>query len=106
MGVEDSNLKVPSELGEAGPFVRRVAGSITVQLNDLERQLAPLQETWTGEAYVYFDGLEKEWHNSARGLFGDGQQQPGILGDIAHRLDVAWYNYVTTQNANTKQWMH
>ncbi|MEU4642895.1 hypothetical protein [Micromonospora sp. NPDC023814] len=106
MGVENTSLKVPTELGEAGPFVRQVAGNIIVQLNDLARQLAPLQDTWTGDAYVYFNALEQSWNLSARGLFGDGQQEPGILGDIAHRLDVAWYNYVTTQNANTKQWMH
>jgi hypothetical protein len=104
MGVEDSNLKVPTELGDAGPYVRRVAGTIVGQLDTLARELAPLQDTWTGDASAKFYLLEQHWDMSAKGLFGDGVTYPGIFGDIANRLDVAWYNYVTTQNVNTKQW--
>ena len=108
MAVEATPLHVPTELGEAGHFVRTSAGTIVGQLETLAKQLLPLQETWNDPgngASTYFHGLEQEWNMSALGLFGDGVQQPGILGDIAHRLDVAWYNYVTTQQTNTKQWM-
>jgi hypothetical protein len=104
--IEDSNLAVPTQLGDAGPYVRKVAGIVTGQLNTLAGQLKPLETTWTGDAYTYFNGLEQEWNAAAQGLFGDGVSYPGILGDIAHRLDVAWYNYCVAQQANTKMWLH
>jgi hypothetical protein len=109
MGVEDTPLQVPAELGDAGPFVRRTAGTLGGYLSGLQNQLAPLPETWkdTGNgASTQYQNYELEWRNAAADLFGDGQANPGILGDIAHRLDVAWYNYVTAQNTNTKMWLH
>jgi hypothetical protein len=108
MGVEDSLLKVPVELGDAGHQVRIASQAIVDQLAALAGKLAPLQETWNDPGFgasTYFQGLEQYWNNAAHGLFGDGEKEPGILGDIAHRLDVMWYNYVTTQQTNTKQWM-
>jgi hypothetical protein len=109
VGVEDSDLHVPTELGDAGPYVRKIAGTVMQQLSTLKNQLVPLQATWHDPGFgasSWFEGLELEWRMSAMGLFGDETSgNPGILGDIAHRLDVSWYNYVTTQQTNTKQWM-
>lgn len=109
MGVEDTGLQVPTDLGDAGPFVRRVAASLMGSLGKLQSQLAPLPETWNdggSGAFSNYQAYELEWRTAATDLFGDGQTQPGVLGDIAHRLDVAWYNYVTAQQTNTKMWMH
>lgn len=108
MAVEDSNLRVPVELEHAGTDVRTKARLIVAQLETLAKQLLPLQETWNDPgfgAFSWFQGLQQEWNMSAKGLFGDGAVEPGILGAIANRLDVSWYNYVTTQTTNTKQWM-
>jgi hypothetical protein len=104
MAVEDSHLVVPTSLEEAGPHVRQVASNIVLELEALNRELAPLAETWTGDTFTYFNGLEQEWNLGALGMFGDGRTYPGVLGDIATKLDVAWANYVLTQQTNNRQW--
>lgn len=104
MGVEDTQLMVPTSLGEAGPFVRSTATDITLQLEELARQLSMLPETWSGDQALAFEKLKQDWNLAAMGLFGDGQTQPGILGHVATKLDHAWYVYVTTQQGNTKRW--
>lgn len=106
MGIEDALLRVPTELGDAGPHVRLVAGNIMEQLRSLKTKLGPLEETWTGAAFELFHPLELQWQAAARGLFGDDHTEPGVLGDVAHRLDEIYANYMLTQHVNTRQWMH
>jgi hypothetical protein len=105
MNVEGSHLKVPATLQNAGHRVSTDASTIIGALETLGNQLRPLQDSWTGDAYTYFNLLQQEWNVSALGLFGDGVTHPGLLGNIAAALDAAWYNYVTGQNANTRTWI-
>ena len=103
--IESSNLQVPPELAEAGPHVRTVSGNLASELDTLQKKLAPLAESWKGDAYQYFTGLEQEWNLASVGLWGDGTGgSVGLLPFIAHALDVAYENYMNAEHSNTKTW--
>jgi len=104
MGIEDTHIRVPTELGDAGPWVRRTAASMAATLAELQRRFAPLAETWTGDAKIAFDAAEMEWHKASAYFFGDDGSGIGVLTDIAQHLDVAWINYVNGQVHTTKLW--
>lgn len=112
---------VANELATAGPHVRSVAAQLTQDLLELRNRLAPLAETWDSGAHSYYDPLERMWDQSAQRLFGTSgtataAQDPtnpgqvlageGVLGEIAHALDVTWTNYVAGEAANTHIWQH
>lgn len=103
--IESSNLQVPPELADAGTKVRGISSSLASELDTLQKKLAPLADSWTGNAYQYFTGLEQEWNLASMGLWGDGTQaNSGLLPFIAHALDVAYANYMNAEQSNTKSW--
>jgi len=114
-------LWVANELSTAGQTVRNTAIQLTQDLQDLRNQLAPLAESWDSDSHNYYDELERLWDQASQRLFGtsgaataspgttdQGQvlAQEGVLGEIAHALDVTWDNYVLTEGANTHIWQH
>jgi len=103
MGLEDSHIRVPTELGDAGPTVRSKAAALSASLAELQSQIAPLADTWTGDTKIAFDILEDKWHKAAGYFFGD-EAGVGILGDIANHLDAAYVNYVNGQTYTTRTW--
>lgn len=103
--IESSHLQVPPELAGAGGQVRTVSASLATELDTLRRKLAPLEESWTGEAHQYFTGLQQEWNLASLGLWGDGTKGGmGLLPFIAHALDVAYQNYLNAELTNTRTW--
>jgi hypothetical protein len=103
--VESANLGVPVELESAGPYVRGVSSALSGELTTLQGRLDPIAATWTGDTYNDFNNFEAMWHNSAINLFGDGADNPGILGVIAKALDIAWINYQNTEHGNSKMFL-
>ena len=116
--IDNTPIWVANELSTAGPHVRGVAGELTQHLQDLRSRLAPLAESWDSNAHAYFDELESLWNQAATRLFGtsgtvtatpgaspgETLAQEGVLGEIAHALDVTWANYVRTEQGNTYMW--
>lgn len=101
MALNDSiPIAVPTNLEGAGAYINSQAGAIADELAALARQLAPLQDTWTGQAAVYYEGLQQEWNRAAEGLFAPD----GVLGQIAHAMNVNWNNYSDAESSNVRTW--
>jgi uncharacterized protein YukE len=108
--IDNSRIMVGDELEGAGPYIRGQAQAIMDELTKLKGMLAPLPDYWKstnwgghgpGAAQAYQD-VQNEWDLSAQTLLGpDGV---GVLGDIAHAMDVAWVNYGDAELANTRTW--
>ncbi len=101
-GIDGSSIVVPTDLEAAGTYINTQAQAMADELQTLASQLAPLQETWTGTAQTYYDGLQTEWNIAAAGLFGPD----GVLGQIASAMGVTWGNYDESEAANTQTWQH
>ena len=102
--IASSNLQVPAELEDAGNHVRTISTALSAELEMLKRELAPLADTWKGEANTYFTGLEQEWNLAAAGLWGDGSGSTGLLPFIARALDTIYTNYATAETSNMTTW--
>jgi len=63
---DGNQIVVPTELEGAGAYINGMASTIADELAALRQQLEPLQDTWTGQAAVYFQGLEQEWNQAAQ----------------------------------------
>ncbi|WP_306204564.1 WXG100 family type VII secretion target [Actinoplanes sp. RD1] len=98
--VANSNLRVPAELELAGQQLQAKATLILEQLDALRAKLAPLQDTWQGPAWSYYQDLQNQWNMAAEGLFGEN----GILGHIASAVNVSWNNYVVSESDNVRTW--
>jgi WXG100 family type VII secretion target len=100
--VGGSRIAVPSELQAAGSTINGIAAAIEGELSALKSLLAPLQDTWTGAAQAYYQGLQNEWNIAADGLFGP----TGVLGQIAQTMNLNWNNYTDSESANVRTWQH
>jgi WXG100 family type VII secretion target len=100
--VSGARIAVPSELQAAGTTINGIATAIEGELSALKSLLAPLQDTWTGAAQVYYQGLQNEWNIAADGLFGP----TGVLGQIAQTMNLNWNNYTDSESANVRTWQH
>jgi uncharacterized protein YukE len=100
--IQGSLISVPTDLEHAGPYITGVCGELVSELAQLKAQLAPLQDGWTGAAKTYFEDQQTLWNLSADGLFGD----TGVLGQIAHSVNITWINYTGAEWANVKTWQH
>lgn len=100
--IDSSVILVQDGLGDAGPHIAGVAETISGELAALIAKLAPLQETWTGTAATYYEGLQSEWNIAAEGLFGPD----GVLGTISKALGVNWGNYNDCEFSNIQTWQH
>jgi WXG100 family type VII secretion target len=93
-------IAVPTDLEGAGAYLNGMAATISEELSALWNQLSPLQSTWTGSAATYYAGLQQEWDTAAAGLFAPD----GVLGQVAHAMNVNWGNYSNAEADNTKTW--
>jgi WXG100 family type VII secretion target len=101
MAFNDSTpIAVPTDLEGAGAYINGQAAAIADELSTLAQQLAPLEGTWTGQAAVYYEGLQQEWNRAAQGLFAPD----GVLGQIAQAMNVNWGNYSDAEASNVRTW--
>lgn len=84
-------------INEAAMDADSIATQIAQQLGDLKSYLAPLLETWSGQASSDFQALQAKWDASA----GDLNQ---VLRQIAEALRAAGENYQTTERTNSSIW--
>ncbi|MGW7576437.1 WXG100 family type VII secretion target [Streptomyces sp. NPDC054765] len=101
--VDGTTIYVTGELGGAGAWMNGMAEQATGELENLRKLLAPLQEAWAqSQAADYYQGLQQEWNMAAEGLFGPD----GVMGRIAHAMNVNWSNYEEAEWANVSTWKH
>ncbi|GAA3183819.1 MULTISPECIES: WXG100 family type VII secretion target [Streptomyces] len=99
-GIEGSSILVRQELENAGRHINDLSEQIAEELHQLIVLLQPIADTWTGEAKVYYEGLQEEWNIAAMGLFGP----TGVLGQISMAMNVNWTNYAEAEGANALTW--
>ncbi|MFI5838818.1 WXG100 family type VII secretion target [Catenuloplanes sp. NPDC051500] len=97
-----THIKVPDSLEGAGTFINGISRDTIDDLTRLENKLLPLAETWVGDTYIYFEDQRRAWNVAADGLFGP----EGIMGMIAHALNVNYQNYSEAELTNTATWKH
>lgn len=101
--IDGTPIYVANELSGAGAWLNTQATTCSDDLARLKAQLAPLAEAWTqSQAAGYYQGLQQEWNIAAEGLFGPD----GVLGQIAHAMNVNWGNYSDAEWSNIKTWQH
>lgn len=101
--IDGTPIHVGSGLENAGTWLNAQATTCADALFQLKGKLAPLAEAWThSQAAGYYQGLQQEWNIAAEGLFGPD----GVLGQIAHAMNVNWNNYSEAEWSNIKTWQH
>jgi uncharacterized protein YukE len=101
-GIDSRHLAVPLDLEHAGPYINSVAQQASDELTQLRNRLQPVLEIWCGDAMDYYSGLQDEWNIAAEGLLGP----EGVLGTIAHAMNITWKNYTECEWANVQTWKH
>ncbi|MEU1302170.1 WXG100 family type VII secretion target [Streptomyces shenzhenensis] len=101
--IDGTPIYVGEGLGAAGARLNGQAAAIEELLQHLRSLLAPLEEAWThSTAATYYQDLKMEWDIAAMGLYGPD----GVLGQIAHAMNVNWANYTAAEEANISTWRH
>ena len=101
--IDGTPVYVGAELQSAGTWLNTQATTCADDLARLKAQLAPLAEGWTqSQAADYYQGLQQEWNIAAEGLFGPD----GVLGQIAHAMNLNWGNYSDAEWSNIRTWQH
>ncbi len=98
--VSGTPLVVPPDLETAGTELNKQAQGIADELHDLWQELNPISDLWVGPASSYYQPLMSDWNKAADGLFAP----TGVLGQIAHALNMVWNNYSECEWANVKAW--
>lgn len=99
--IDGTSIYVGEGLGAAGTWLNTRAGAISDDLVQLKGKLAPLAESWTqSQASTYYQDLQMQWDIAAEGLFGPD----GVLGRIAHAMNVNWNNYSDAEWSNMSTW--
>jgi uncharacterized protein YukE len=101
-GIDSREIAVPVSLEQAGPYLNSMAQTIEDELMTLRNQLQPVLDTWDGENKRNYEVLQQEWNTAADGLLGP----EGVLGQVAHAMNITWQNYTDCEWANVKTWKH
>jgi hypothetical protein len=101
--VDGREIYVGEGLAAAGSWLNGRAADIVGELEALKARLAPLEAAWTkSQAAGYYQENQLNWNIAADGLFGPD----GVLGQIAHAMNVNWANYEDAEWANIRTWQH
>jgi WXG100 family type VII secretion target len=93
-----SPIKVTfGEIQGAQGHVTQTAQQMNAQLEDLQRMLAPLVSTWTGEAATDYAAKKKQWDTAAADL-------NQVLAKIGTALGTANEGYQNVERANASRW--
>ena len=84
-------------LDEGASDTDAVAGQIQQQLDDLRSYLAPLVESWRGQAATDYQTLQNKWNASAGDL-------NDVLRQIASTLRTSAETYSSGDNTNRQMW--
>ena len=81
-------------LQQASGDIQRALNTLESQLNQLERDAAPLVASWDGEAKQSYDQRQAKWRQASQDL-------QAMLRDIKIALDGSAADYLSTEKRNT-----
>ncbi|MEU3709384.1 WXG100 family type VII secretion target [Streptomyces catenulae] len=84
---------------QASQDVKRTAGQIRQQLDDLEAGVKRIASTWEGAAKEGYQARQREWDKRAHSL----QQTLEAISKALHEASV---NYRDTEHRNANMWNH
>lgn len=84
-------------LQDAEKNIRTCAGKVRGSLDDLAGYLAPLTDTWQGEAKEAYQAKMRQWHAAAQDL-------ATALDKIAGIVHTAESNYGNAVTTNKSMW--
>jgi 6 kDa early secretory antigenic target len=94
MTTSDGTLVVSfAALHKAGDDIQTALNALHSQLDQLERDAAPLVSTWSGEAREAYDSRQAKWRTAAGDL-------ATVLRSIKVAVDRSAADYLSAENAN------
>lgn len=92
--MSDGRIQVTfGELENARGSIQTTWSNITRELEDLKRFLAPMVETWTGEASTAYQAQQAKWDRASQDL-------NQVLNQIGVALGTSNENFQAAENAN------
>lgn len=86
-----------SALGTAETDIKASVARIRTSLANLERDLAPMAASWTGEASEFYRDKQRQWNKAADEL-------SMILESVGGGVGTALANYVNSDNQVRRIW--
>ena len=83
-------------LQQAGADIQRAVSTLQSQLDQLERDAAPLVATWEGEAQQAYAARQAKWRAASQDL-------TNILQNIKVAVDQSTEDYITTEKQATSR---
>ncbi|MGH3940886.1 MAG: WXG100 family type VII secretion target [Pseudonocardiaceae bacterium] len=94
----DGRIQVTfGELENARGSIQTTWSNVTRELEDLKRFLAPMVETWTGEASIAYQAQQAKWDQAAAGL-------NQVLNQIGVALGTSNDNFQAAERTNTSRY--
>ncbi|HEX7746340.1 MAG TPA: WXG100 family type VII secretion target [Micromonosporaceae bacterium] len=81
-------------LQQASADIQKALNTLESQLNQLERDAAPLVATWSGEAKQAYDQRQARWRAASQDL-------QNMLREIKVAVDDSAADYLSTEKKNT-----
>lgn len=85
------------ELESARGSIQTTWANITRELEDLKRFLAPMVETWTGDASIAYQAHQAKWDRASADL-------NQVLNQIGVALGTSNENFQAAESANTARY--
>jgi WXG100 family type VII secretion target len=82
-------------LETASSDIAHALGELEGQLDQLERDAAPLVALWSGEARAAYDERQAKWRSAATDL-------ARMLGEIKSAVDASADDYLATEQTNAR----
>jgi uncharacterized protein YukE len=104
-----AHLVVTDELATAGSQVNAKAIALSTELNSLQTRLNTLiaqvgaDPAWAGVTFDFYTADQIQWNTAAKDLFGETGTD-GVLGQIAHILDVNYQSYIDAETTTSSSW--
>jgi WXG100 family type VII secretion target len=83
-------------LQQAGADIQKAVSTLQSQLDELERNAAPLVATWEGEAQQAYAARQAKWRAASQDL-------TNILQNIKAAVDQSTEDYITTEKQATSR---
>lgn len=81
-------------LQQASGDIQKALNTLDSQLDQLEKDAAPLVSTWDGEAKQAYEVRQSKWRQASQDL-------SAMLRDIKMALDESAADYLSTEKKNT-----
>lgn len=83
-------------LQQAGADIQKAVSTLQSQLDQLERDAAPLVATWEGEAQQAYAARQAKWRSASQDL-------TSILQNIKAAVDQSTEDYISTEKQATSR---